>query len=162
FWPASRFQHLGCELMRILVLEDWASSRAGGAERSMRAFCEHLTAQHEVYLAYARKGDLIDNPALAFIYAGTFQLTLISARLLSAPAFVSDLRRLDRYVKVHRIDRIITHMVHVSPLLLALQRIAGIPFSIYFKWVCSTESAGAKVRWGNSAVLRAAAISRFA
>ena len=147
--------------MRILVLEGHASSNAGGAERTMRSFLEAIASDHEIHLAYMQAGEHVADPEQAALYASTTQMGLYPISLRTSTASARDLVNLTRLVKRHRIERIITHMVHVSPLLRGVKRFTGVPFSLYYKWVCSKPSAGAKSAWGNAGADRAAAVSGF-
>jgi len=147
--------------MRILVLEENPSSRAGGAERSMRDFNIYLAKANDVHLGYVRCGDYVEDPELSDLYAGTVRLKLANFTFAHPCLFVSDLLKLQLYIRTHRIDRVITHMVHVSPLLRLLQQLVDVPFSIYFKWTGSMEDVGRKVHLGNAGVDSAAAVCRF-
>jgi glycosyltransferase involved in cell wall biosynthesis len=147
--------------MKILVLEGLASQNAGGAERTMRHFLDSVRHEHEIHLAYATAGDLVTDPEKASLYSSMTQHNLQPVSLKSGFSQIADLVRLYRLVRQHNIERVVTHMVHVSPLLRILKALTGVPFSIYFKWVCSSETAGAKSAWGNAAVDRGAAVSGF-
>lgn len=149
------------EKLRILVVEGWADSRAGGAENSMRSFVESTQSDYHFYLACTKVGDFVTDPLRGGVYQEFERFAFDNTTVTKLLSNLLDIIRLVRFIKTHKIDRIITHMVRVSPLLRVVQAFTGVPFSIYFKWVLTKENAGKKVKWGNGAVESAAAVSEF-
>jgi glycosyltransferase involved in cell wall biosynthesis len=147
--------------MKILVIEAGASSSAGGAERSMRLFCEHLAESHDVHLAYSHSGDYVTDEELSRIYKDTLQLRLDHPMLSTSAGWFKDLFQIVSLVRRHRIELIITHVIHVTPLLRLVKKLTGCPYSVYYKWVCTKANVGAKVTWGNHRISRAASVSRY-
>ena len=148
-------------MLRILVLEGYADSSAGGAESSMRNFLESISPRHEIFLACTVAGDFVTDPKKCDLYADVATLPLKNIAIGTLTSSLADVFKLVRIVRERNIDRIVTHMVHVSPLLRVVKQITACPFSIYFKWVLSKDSAGAKVAWGNAGIDKAAAVSGF-
>lgn len=147
--------------MNILVIEAEASSQAGGAENSMRRFCEHLAKEHQVYLAYSKTGDYVASPEQEKIYSGHSKLNLSHLRLDALLSWSSDLQLLRKIIKKNNIEVILTHVIHVTPMLRVLKWLTGTPVVMYYKWVCSFEDVGLKLKWGNRGVTKAAAVSRY-
>lgn len=127
----------------------------------MRDFIEAIGSDHEIHLAYMTSGEHVEDSKQAAIYASTTQLKLNALTVRTGISSIRDLAHLVRLVQRFKIERVITHMVHVSPLLRSLRAVTGVPFAIYFKWVLSTPNAGVKVIWGNAGVDRAVAVSAF-
>ena len=147
--------------MKVMVIESGASSSTGGAERSMRSFCEHLAESHELYLAYSQIGDYVTDPRLSRIYQSTQAFRFDHPMLSTSIGWLKDLFGLVRLVRLHKIERIVTHVIHVTPLLRLVQKLTGCPYSVYYKWVCTNSSVGAKVSWGNRRISQAASVSRY-
>lgn len=147
--------------MKVLILEHSASSFAGGAEKSMRNFCEHLSENHTLFLGYHESGNLIKDSSLNNIYQKTIKLGLSSLDIINSPNWIRDLFILSKFIRENKIDIILTHLVHISPFLRIVRFLNGIEYSIYYKWVCSFENVGRKVRWGNKKAYSSAAVSQF-
>lgn len=147
--------------MNILILEFTASPNAGGAEKSMSVFAEHLSHDHGLYLGYHIEGNIIQDYKYSAIYTKTIKLMLPHMSLGQVLNWLKDYLSLYHFVKKNKIDLIITHLVHISPLLRLLKMVTGVPYSIYYKWVCSFAHVGMKVKWGNRSALFAAAVSSY-
>lgn len=146
--------------MKILVLEDIASSTFGGAEQTMRAFCERLALEgHELHLVYDRPGDYSQN--VDGLYASVTRVSTLP--LLAQPTYgwTKSVLTLARVCRAHNIDLILTHVVHSVSMLRVVNMMVGVRIAVYFKWVCDTDTVGAQATWGLKAVDRSAAVSRF-
>lgn len=147
--------------MRILILENDASSQAGGAERSMRVIAEHLARNNKVYFGYCKAGDYVADVDAKKVYSEAIKVTLPALTMKDSFSFLADFIRLSIFIARNRVEHIVTHMIHVSPLLRLLKILTGTNYSIYFKWVGSMNDVGSKVRWGNAGVSGACAVSRY-
>ena len=146
--------------MHILILEGEASSSAGGAESSMRKFCEALAKDHDLSIAYAASGDLVEDEELRRLYVNALELGIPFPTIRSVPQFILAAWRLARFIDRESVDIVLTHQVHVSPLMRIVKWFVDTQFSIYFKWVC-TAPVGFKVLWGNGSIDQSAAVSNF-
>jgi glycosyltransferase involved in cell wall biosynthesis len=146
--------------MKVLVLEDIASSTFGGAERSMRAFCERLARDgHEVHLVFDRPGDYSLN-ADGF-YTSVTRISTLPFRAQRALAWIAAINQLVRLCRSRNIELILTHVVHAFPILRVVRMLAPVRVSVYFKWVCTTDTVGKQASWGLKGLDDGAAVSEF-
>lgn len=144
--------------MNVLIVEDIASSRFGGAERSMRAFCEDLHARgHRLHLVYDRPGDYADERSE--IYASTTRVSTLPLRAQSPTSWVRGALRLTKLCRSEQIDLIYTHVVHATPMLRLVRRLSSARLGITYKWRSSGDRVGLQVAWGNRGIDVVTAVS---
>jgi glycosyltransferase involved in cell wall biosynthesis len=145
--------------MNILVIEDHASSEAGGAEQSMRGFLEHIYRSHRVHLVYGRAGDHVTHGSA--IYASAAQASVLPLRVQPPVQWARAVTRVARMCRREQIDLIVTHVVHAIPFARVMSFITRTPVHFVFKWVCSTDTVGSQTRWGCRGLDRCVATSQF-
>jgi glycosyltransferase involved in cell wall biosynthesis len=145
--------------MNILVIEDAASSTFGGAERTMRSYCEHLSKSHRLHLVYDRAGDYSRD--LSDIYATVTRISLHPLRVQPALTWQKELLRLVRLCRREKIDLILTHVVHALSTLRMVRLLSHTRTVFIFKWVCSTEQVGWQARWGLKGIESGISVSSF-
>lgn len=145
--------------MNILVVEDAASSTVGGAERTMRAYCEYLAKTHRLHLVYERAGDYSKEEA--GIYATVTRISLLPLRTQPLLSWLKELFTLIQLCRREKIDLILTHVVHSLSMLRIVRRFAHRRTVFIFKWVCSTEQVGWQARWGLKGMESGVSVSYF-
>lgn len=145
--------------MNILVVEDIASSRYGGAERTMRALCERLAGEHRIHLVYDRIGDYVtDTPQ---IYASVRRVSTLPLGVQRPLAWLRALLALVRLCRRERIEVVLTHVSHSAPLLRLLRHLCGVRVCLVFKWIGDTDSVGRQLQWGVRGADTPIAVSHF-
>jgi glycosyltransferase involved in cell wall biosynthesis len=145
--------------MNILIIEDMASSTFGGAERTLRSYCEHLATHHHLHLVYDRGGDYSRD--LAHIYATVTRISVHPLRAQPLRSWLREIYKLMHLCKRQKIDLILTHVVHSVLMLRVVRMFTGIRVVVLFKWVCSTERVGLQAEWGLKGVDRGISVSHF-
>ena len=135
--------------MNVLVLEYHASPSAGGAESSMWNFIRHLQQDHKVLLVTSENSSPGSAPGINKESRG---LPLEALTIRTLPGFVKSVLALRKMIRENSIDVVLTHLVHVSPLLRLVRWLTGCRVVIYFKWVGTMDDVGRKIRWGNGGV----------
>jgi glycosyltransferase involved in cell wall biosynthesis len=148
--------------MNILIIEDTASSSKGGAEKSMRYFCEYLSKQQNVniFFSYHNEGDLTKRPK-SDIYCSLKQINLYPLRQIGLFNWFKGLFQLIKYCKSNKIDIVFTHIIHAFFILRIAKALAGFKLFQYFKWNSSTNTIGILGGWGLKGVDEAYAVSEF-
>jgi hypothetical protein len=144
--------------MNILVIEEHASSDAGGAEQSMHAFLERIHRSHRVHLVYDHAGDYVTHGSP--IYASAVQASVLPLRVQSPVKWMRAVAVVVRMCRREQIDLIVTHVVHATAFARVLSFITGTPVHFVFKWVCSTDTVGYQTRWGCRGLDRCVAVSQ--
>ncbi len=147
--------------MNILIIEDLASSRSGGAERSMRNFCEYLARNHQVFIAYDRPGDYVHDASKNKIYKRTYQLSSSTIRQQGFINWFRELRKLVQIIRSEKIQVINTHVNQSLSMLHVAKWLTGVQLTVYLKWIATTSKVGKLTAWGLSGVDRIATVSLF-
>jgi glycosyltransferase involved in cell wall biosynthesis len=145
--------------MNILIIEHTASSTLGGAERTLRSYCEYLAQNHKVHLVYDRTGDYVQS--LAQIYASVTRISVLPFKGQPTVSWFREMLKLVRLCKERNIDLILTHVNHSASMLRVVRKLTGIKVVMLFKWICSTERVGLQAQWGLHAMDCGVSISRF-
>ena len=145
--------------MNILIVEDAASSTFGGAERTMRSYCEYLAKDHRLHLIYDRVGDYACDKSN--IYATINRISLHPFRAQPTLSWFREMFRLVFLCKKEKIDLILTHVVHSVSMLRVVRILTGIRVVMLFKWVCSTDRVGLQAEWGLRGLDCGISVSRF-
>ena len=145
--------------MNILIIEDIASSTFGGAERTMRSYCEYLARDHQLHFVYDRPGDYAQGQSQ--IYASVNRVSVSPLRAQPIISWVREMVRLVCLCKKQNIDLILTHVVHSVSMLRVVRMLTGTMVVVFFKWVCSTEAVGLQAAWGLKGLDCGISVSRF-
>src|SRR5262245_24971811 len=129
--------------MNILIIEDIASSTFGGAERTMRSYCEYLAQRHHLHLVYDRTGDYVSE--FGHIYTTVTRISVHPLRAQPIISWFREMYKLVRLCKMQNVSLIITHVVHSLPMLRVVRVLTRIRVVVLFKWICSTERVGLQV-----------------
>lgn len=146
--------------MAILILEDKACSKFGGAEKSMFKYIEHLNEiKQEVVLVYDREGTWLEIENISnFKDVLKLDLRPVTSQGINC---LKTLNALRSFCKRHNVNKIFTHTVHCFPLLRLLKITLKIEVIVYFKWVVNHEDIGLLNNWGLKAIDRAFGNSQF-
>jgi len=147
--------------MRILVVEDLASSDGGGAERSMGYLCSFLSEKHSLFLVYQREGNWVTDPQMAKWFKFSAPISTETFRQIGVVRWVKALNALVRICRKNNIDVIISHEINSLFTLRVLSMITGIPVKYYFKWISSKPNPGKLTSWGIKGLYKAAFVSSF-
>jgi glycosyltransferase involved in cell wall biosynthesis len=145
--------------MNVLVIEDIASSLFGGAERTLRGFCEESAKTHRLHLVFDRTGDYVDKESQ--IYATVTRVCTLPLGAQRIRLWATAVLKLRRLCKAEKIDLIVTHVVHSVSMLRVLRILTGIKVVILFKWICSMERVGHQAEWGLRGLDCGISVSRF-
>src|SRR5690554_5871901 len=101
--------------MAILILEDKACSKFGGAEKSMFKYIEHLNEiKQEVVLVYDREGTWLEIENISnFKDVLKLDLRPVTSQGINC---LKTLNALRSFCKRHNVNKIFTHTVHCFPL----------------------------------------------
>lgn len=137
--------------MAILIIEDKACSKFGGAEKSMFKYIEHLNEMNEeVILVYDRDGSWLEEENIVkFKNVLRLDLSPLKSQGLN---YLRTLKTLRSFCKHHNIEKIFTHTVHCFPLLRLIKLTTKIEIVVYFKWVVNHENLGLMNNWGLKAI----------
>ena len=145
--------------MEILIIEDIASSEFGGAERTMRSYCEYLARNHRLHFVYDRPGDYAQGQSQ--IYASVNRISVSQLRAQPTLSWVREVVKLVCLCKKQNIDLILTHVIHSVSMLRVVRMLTGTKVVVLFKWVCSTEGVGLQATWGLKGLDCGISVSRF-
>lgn len=148
--------------MNILIIEDTASSNKGGAEKSMRYFCEYLSKKESVnlYLVYHKDGNLTKKPE-SDTYKEIIKINLHPIKVVGLFTWIKSIFELVRYCRKHKIDLVFTHIIHAFLSLRIAKFFSGFKHLQYFKWTPSTKNIGKLGGWGLKGVDESFAVSKF-
>lgn len=147
--------------MNILILEDKASSKYGGAEKSMWDYIERLSAGCcKVYLAYDREGDWVQT-SKACLFTDIKRISLLPASVQGYFSFFRNLLSFIRFCRKNKIELVFTHVIHGFPFLRIVSYFLNIKVIVYFKWVPNHSNVGRLNRWGLKAIHKAVASTNF-
>lgn len=147
--------------MRILVVEDLASSDGGGAERSMGYLCEHLSNRHELFLIYQRTGDWVTDPVKSKWFVFKDRISTETFTQIGFLNWIKEMFKLIHLCRTNRIEVIISHEVNSLFTLRVLSILTGVPVKYYFKWISSKANPGRLASWGLKGLAKAAFVSSF-
>ena len=142
--------------MKILIIEWEASSKAGGAEKSMFHFINFLIDdRNEVFLAC----EVIDdyNVAQEKIIKINTQPPSIQGYL----SYISNLSKIISFIKRNDINLIFTHCIHLFPFLRLIKLFTKTKIKVYFKWLYTKGDIGIINRWGGRCIDQVIAINPF-
>lgn len=126
----------------------------------MHAFCERMNREgHSLHLAYLWEGDYSNNEG--GIFQSVTRISTLPIRAQPIRRWLVSLWALVSLCRAHRIDLIVTHVVHAAAMLRVLHLLTGVRLSIYFKWIYDTPLVGRQTRWGLRGFRDAAAVSSF-
>src|SRR6187455_93273 len=98
--------------MKILVVEDLASSDGGGAERSMGYLCGFLSEKHSLFLVYQREGNWVTDPMMAKWFTFSAKVSTETFRQIGIVNWLKALNALIRICRRNDIDVIISHEIN--------------------------------------------------
>jgi glycosyltransferase involved in cell wall biosynthesis len=147
--------------MNILVIEDCASFKKGGAERSMRKWCEFMFQKgHPVFFIYGEEGDFLEKEAIK-IYKSPQKINLNPIGNQGLFSWIKSIYLLYKYCRTNNIDLVFTHIIHAFPLLRILKMMYPMSIGVYFKWVYSKPSPGKFSLWGIKCIDKAIGNSQY-
>ncbi len=147
--------------MNILVIEDEASSQKGGAERSMRKWCEYMAQkEHPVFFVYAHSGDFLGGDA-GSIYRSSKKIDLSPVGEQGIFNWLLSIYALYRFCRKNKIELIFTHTIHAFPALRIVKALFPVSIGVYFKWVYSQSTPGKFALWGLKGIDKAMANSQY-
>jgi glycosyltransferase involved in cell wall biosynthesis len=143
--------------MRVLVIEGIASPTFGGAEKSMSSFCDYLKHQNDDVFLVCEKYDT----SYAVTQEHTLVLNLQPFQKQGIISYLKTINIISKYVRDNKIDLVITHCIHNTPLLRLVKFRTRVKLLIYFKWVYNQSSIGRLNSWGLRGYDRYVAINEF-